>query len=202
MKKIAAFFVILLAVSFTSCARYNASALSSVSPEWIRDIPPSDGLIVAAKTFSKSECKRYLDRDVISKGFQPVQLYIENVSEKTYLFSTKRVNLTLVPPDEVAQKAHTSTLGRISGYGAAALFATPLFLIPAVVDGYKSSKANDALDSDFSIKGAKDQLIAPFTHTNMLLFVPLDNMQDSFIITLLDEETMKPKRLLVRVRYD
>lgn len=193
-------FLLLSLACFSSCARYKATSLSSVSTELIRDVSPTDGLIVAAKAFTKAECKRYLDRDLISKGYQPVQLYIENVSEKTYLFSTNRVNLTLVSAEEVAKKVHTSTLGRITGYGAAALLATPLFIIPAVVDGYKSSKANDALDDDFVAKGAKDQLLTPYSYTNMLLFVPVENMQNSFVITLLDEETTKPKRLVVSIK--
>ena len=181
------------------CARYHATALSSVCPDAIHTTAPSDGLIVAAKAFSKADCKRYLDRDLISKGFQPIQLYIENVSDKTYLFSTSRVNLPLCPPEEVAKKAHTSTLARIGGYGAAAIFASPLFVIPAVIDGLGSSRANSVLDHDFAEKSAKDQLIPPYTHKNMLLFIPIDSTQDSFVVTLLDEETNKPKRLLVRV---
>lgn len=180
------------------CARYDARSLAAVPLE--TNALPADGLIVAAKIFSKSDCKRYLDRDVISKGYQPIQLYIENVSDHTYLFSSNRVNLPLVSPDEVAKKVHTSTIGRITSYGAAALLATPLFIIPAVVDGYQSSKANDALDEDFATKSAKDQIIPPFSYRNMLLFVPKKDAPDLFVLTLLDEETLKPKRLLVRTK--
>lgn len=202
MKKIisSGVLAVLFVLGFGSCARYHANALSSVSPELIKDVLPSEGLIIVAKAFSKSECKRYLDRDVISKGYQPVQLYIENLSDKTYLFATQRVNLTLASAEEVAKKVHTSTFGRITGYGAAALVATPLFVIPAVVDGYQSSRSNEALDLDFLAKSAKDQLILPFSHCNMLLFVPVESVQDSFILTLLDEETSKPKRVCVKLK--
>lgn len=198
MKKVFPF-LLMSALCLSSCAHYNAVSLSTMTPELIPDVPV-DGIVTVAKTFSRAECKRFLDRDVISKGFQPIQLFIENGSDKTYLFSTSRVQLSLVSPEEVAEKLHTSTLGRIGGYGAAAVFATPLFIIPAVVEGFQSSKANDALDQDFAAKAAKDQLIYPYTHANMLLFVPVDNVQDTFIVTLLEENTRKPKRLTVKLK--
>lgn len=195
-------FLPLFLLCLVGCARYHAASLPTVSSEILYDTKPVDGMLIAAKAFSHAECMRYLDRDLIKKGYQPIQLYIENVSDRTYLFSTERVTLALASPEDVAKKVHSSTLGRITGYGAAAIFATPLFLIPAVVDGLQSSRSNEALDHDFALKAAKDQLIPPFSHSNMLLFVPTESMQDFFAVTLLDEETSKPSRFVVKVRYN
>jgi hypothetical protein len=180
----------------TSCASYKATTLSNLPHEASK----GDEVTIVARAFTKEDCKKYLDRDVIAKGYQPIHLYIENATERTYLFALERLTLATVPPDEVAKQVHTSTWGRTLGYGAAAFIATPLFIIPAVVDGVKSSKANDILDQDFANKAAKNQLIGPFSQVNMLVFVPADSTQKSFSVTLLDEKNSKPKRIVARIQ--
>ena len=150
-------------------------------------------ILISAKAFNKSDCKKYLDRDVLKKGYQPVQLYIQNNSDKSYLFSLNRVSLSCARPEEVAEKVHTSTVGRAAGYGAAAWFTCGLLAIPAVVDGVKSSQANEALDNDFSAKTARDQTILPHSHLNKLIFVPVNEYQQMFSITLIEQESNKPK---------
>lgn len=179
------------------CARYEPKNLANISIE--RPVR-SNGLIVAAKAFTKNDCKRYLDRDVISKGYQPVQLFIENTTDASYRFLTSLVTLPTVPPEEVSKKLHTSTVGRIAGYGAAALLASPLFAVPAVVDGFKSVKANESLDEDFVMKGAHDCVIAPHTYANMVLFVPVKDFQESFTLSLIEENTDKVVKIVASTR--
>ena len=145
-------------------------------------------VVATAKAFNKSDCKRYLDRDVIAEGYQPIQLYIENKSDKPYSFALSRVSLPVAQPEEVAQTVHTSTVGRAVGYGVGAIFLWPL-AIPAIVDGVKSAEANDHLDVDYSSKAARDQVIQPHSHFNKLLFVPVNGYQSSFTVTLMDQNS-------------
>lgn len=190
---------ILLAASLllAGCANYTASTLSNLEPALVVSEQTSSApLQVAAKTFNRADCKQYLDRDVISKGFQPVQLYIKNNSEKNYVFSLSRIDLPLANPQDVANRVHTSTIGRIVGYGVASMIIWP-FVIPAIVDGIKSSEANEALDCDFSAKSARDQIIAPYSYVNTLLFVPVQSYQRPFTVTLIDQETKEPVALTV-----
>ena len=97
-------------------------------------------------------------------------------------------------PEEVAEQVHTSTVARAAGYGAAALIFWP-FAIPAVVDGVKSAQANDALDDDFCTKSAKDQIIAPHSHVNMLMFVPMQCYNSTFHVTLVDLKNNQPREV-------
>jgi len=155
--------IILVALSLvflTGCASYNALPLNSMSSEVIDVTKPAmrTDVTIAAKALSRSECIRYFDRDVIEKGYLPVQLYIQNNTKNAYVFSLNRVSLSVARPEVVAAKVHTSTVGRAVGYGAGALLLWPL-AIPAVVDGIKSARANQALDADFDAKCAQDQII-------------------------------------------
>jgi hypothetical protein len=197
MKKLTIFIVLsLLSIFiFNGCASYRAVALGNLSPEVITTSTNPQSVVIASKAFTKSDCKKYLDRDVINAGYQPVQIYIQNNSDTSYLFSPSRVSLPSARAEEVAEKVHTSTVGRATGYGAAAVFTCGLFAIPAIVDGVKSANANESLDNDFACKIAKEQILFPHSHLNMLIFVPRESFQNQFSVTLIDQKTQKPETL-------
>lgn len=182
---------------FTGCASYKASSLSSLyHDEFQAPTESSSQVVVKSKVFSREDCKRYLDRDVISEGYQPVQVSILNNTDRRYYFSTDKISVPVAKPQEVAETVHTSTVVRAVGYGVGALFVWPL-LIPAIVDGIGSAEANTALDSDFAMKSAKDQTIQPYSRLNTLLFIPVDGYKDSFSITLVDEKNNEPTTLVL-----
>jgi hypothetical protein len=182
---------LLLSSGITSCASYRASSLDSLSPALVmqqRDQTKKMDICAAAKAFNQYDCERYLDRDLITAGYQPVQLYIENNSSKPYVFSTDWVSLKCASLEEVTNQVHTSTLGRVTGYTVGSLFAWPL-IIPAVVDGIKSSNANKRLDKDFSFKIAKNTTIFPYSKMNKIIFIPIDEYESNFTIHLVDSES-------------
>lgn len=177
----------------SSCASYRSSSLNNPSNGLITyPLVKKDNVVILAKEFNKEDCRKYLDRDVLAKGYQPVQLYIQNNSDTDYYFSLDRVSLSCVKPDEVAQSVHTSTVGRAVGSGVGALFVWPL-AIPAIVDGVKSAEANEALDIDFAEKTAKDMTIFRHSSFNKLIFVPREYYQKTFEVTLIDLQTQSTK---------
>ncbi len=175
------FFLTLLAA--TSCVRYDTGGLCDLQ------MTQSETVTIVAKAYTKTDCRRYLNKNVLQSGYQPIQICIDNPTDSPYFFSTSRVTLPIAPTAEVSRKAHTSTAGRIASYGAATLLASPLFAVPAVVDGYRSCAANEQLDHDFLVKAAHDCTIAPRSKANMILFVPLRDYEESFTVTLIDTET-------------
>ncbi|MBX9924064.1 MAG: hypothetical protein K2Y01_08130 [Rhabdochlamydiaceae bacterium] len=188
-----------LTAFLSGCASYNASSLKSLASDAIIESHNpdfQDGLVVIAKAFNKDDCKKYLDRDVIKEGYQPIQIYIQNNSTKNYVFSLDRISMCCSRPEEVARKVHTSTAGRAIGYAVGSLFMLPL-AIPAVVDAVKSSKANESLDYDFSVKAASDQVIYPSCNLNKILFTRLQGYNSTFDITLIESETNKPRTFRV-----
>ncbi|MBX3718125.1 MAG: hypothetical protein KF898_00575 [Parachlamydiales bacterium] len=179
----------------SGCASYNAAPLNNLSSDVMHSSyeAKNSDVVVTAKAYDKLDCKRYLDRDVIAKGYQPIQLYIQNNSDRSYSFSLNRIDLPYARQEEVAGKVHTSTVGRILGYGVPGVIILWPLIIPAVVDGIKSADANEALDNDFSSKIARDQTINPHSYFNKIIFVPVSDFQQSFNVTLIDQESNKPK---------
>jgi hypothetical protein len=163
------------------------------------NIPQINGIKVAAKAFNEADCKKYLDRNLLDKGYQPVQIIIKNNSNKTLIFSPDQVSLPCAQIDQITAMVHTSTAGRVVGYSAAALLASGLFVIPAIVDGVKSSNANKALDADYHKKAAKRQAISPNSKMNALIFVPSGKYTNSFKIALNEEDSNNVHKLSVKV---
>ncbi len=176
-------------LAMTTTASVWASATTST--------PNVSDILVAGKAFNDADCLRYLDRPIRDYGYQPVQIIIKNDSDKNLIFSPDQVSLPCARIEDIVEEAHTSTVGRAAGYGAAAFFTCGLFVIPAIVDGVKSSNANKALDSDYFAKAAKRTIIAPNTKMNSLIFVPSGNYTDSFRITLLEEGTNRAHKMSV-----
>ena len=191
MKKLAVLAVCLL---FAGCASYSASSLTALNPDLVKEYDGAEGVAIGCKSFNHEDCKTYLDRDVLKEGYQPVQLTFHNKTDKNYVFSTDKVSLPCVAPEVVAEGVHTSTAGRAAGYTAGALVLWPL-IIPAIVDGIRSYKANERLDRDFSDKASNCFVIAPKAFKTTLLFVPKEKFSPVFDVTLVEEESKVEKRV-------
>ena len=70
----------------------------------------------------------------------------------------------------------------------AALFIWP-FAIPAIVDGVKSSNANEQLNADYQQKTIGEQVILPQTKFTGLVFAPVSTYRDTFSIVLIDKDS-------------
>jgi hypothetical protein len=189
----------MLSMVLGSCASYEAIALGNPSKELLQFLDGKEGVGVVAKELSRDDCNKYFDRDVIAEGYQPVQLYIHNNSKKNYAFSLNRIELPLAKAEEVAQKVHTSTVGRAVGYSVGALLLWPL-AIPAIVDGIGSARANDELDRDFTVKAAKDQTVFAYSNVNTVIFVPIEEYRSDFTISLLDQDSNEVEKFSVVAR--
>ncbi len=181
---------ILLSLSFvalfalTGCAHYSARPLYRISTAVPRE---QNYLSLACHIFSQSDCKHYLDRDVIAKGYQPIHITLTNNSNRSISFALANVSLPCASAEEIAQMVHTSTIKRAASYGIAGFFIWP-FLIPAAFDSMCSLRANKRLDVDFARKALRDQIVHPFSTIHGLLFIPVEQFNLDFNITVHDLE--------------
>ncbi|MGC2310356.1 MAG: hypothetical protein WA432_01905 [Candidatus Babeliaceae bacterium] len=180
----------IILIGLSGCARYRALPLNRLTP---KILPNAQDRCISFeyRIFTRDDCTLYLDRNVISKGYQPVQITLNNNTNRYLSLSLMNFSFPCVPVEAIARKVHTSTMKRAVSYGVAGLFIWP-FLIPAVVDGIGSSEANEELDADFTRKALReDQIINPFHMINGLIFVPIEYFSPQFSLTLIDRETQK-----------
>lgn len=179
--------VFIVLVSLTGCARYCAHPLNRL-PNDVSTFEQKQAISFSYKIFSSSDCKRFLDRNVINKGYRPIHITITNSSDRFLYISRSQFSFPCAPYRNVAEKVHSSTAKRAVGYGIVGLFIWP-FLVPALVDGLGSAEANKKLDFDFKHKSLKNQIITPFSTINGLIFVPVESFNPEFGFVLIDNET-------------
>lgn len=175
-------------ILLAGCASYEASTLSLLSSDAAISSPKNDNVLISWKAFDKQDCEKYLDRNVIAEGYIPVQLTIRNNSTDPMYLNPSNFNVPLSSPNEVADKVHTSTGGRVAAWGVGGLVFFPLF-IPAVVDGFKSANANTALDADYTAKALKEQTIQPHSVFNGVVFIPKEHASETIEMFLVNQKT-------------
>lgn len=175
-------------ILLTGCASYNASTLSMLSPETAMQSKENPNVLVSWKAFDKKDCETYLDRNVLSEGYIPIQLTIRNNSTDPMYLSPDNFSTPVSSSDEVARKVHTSTGGRIAAWGIGGLIFFPL-LVPAVVDGFGSAKANDSLDADYKAKTLKEHTIQPHSSFNGVVFIPKQYADQKIQMFLVNQKT-------------
>ncbi len=180
-----------LLLLLSGCAGYRTQPLVRLETPAGAVAEKKDAITFAYHAFTRKDCAKYLDRDVIKKGYQPVHISIVNNTKRSVYFSRSKISLVTANAEEVAELVHTNTAGRAAGYGIAGIFLWPL-LIPAIVDGIGSSEANKKLDADFTRKALCDQTIRALESLNGLIFVPVESYKPDFEITLIDSETAEP----------
>lgn len=172
--------VILLGLS--GCAAYRAKPLRRLT---IKNFSHTDQVVsFEHRVFTRRECRKYLDRNIMVRGYKAIHITLTNNTHNTLSFSPTRFSFPCVDPQEVADTVHTNTTARAVGYGVTGIFIWP-FLIPAVVDSIGSSKANEKLNADFHRKTLHEQIVKPLSTINGLIFVPNEsfNAEFSFILT-------------------
>lgn len=113
-------FLLTITILLSGCARYVAHPLRPIQPFYQQKQTPYVSL--AYKVFSRKDCKEYLGRDVIKKGFQPIQITITNNSDHTLSLLPSAMSPAPTPVAIVARKTHFSTATNSTEY----LLAGPL----------------------------------------------------------------------------
>jgi hypothetical protein len=178
--------LMLILAALSGCARYKVKPLRMLTRA-----PKTEESSISFdyEVFSVSDCKKYLDRNPIKKGYQPVQIAFTNNTNRNFSISKKSFSIACIDAQEVAETVHTNTVGRAVGYGVAGFFVWP-FIIPAIVDGIGSAKANEQLDDDFMRKELRSQTVKPHTTVNGLIFISCDDdIDETFTLTVTDQKS-------------
>jgi hypothetical protein len=175
----------------TSWDHYRPHPLKSVATEWLPTFSLKDSRVqVFAQAMTPDESKRNFGHDLISRGIQPLHLTIENNTSDEYSLCPSSVDLPRVEPSKVAFKITKSAIPRGIAYKIASFFFWPL-AIPSTIDGIRVSIHHKNLKKDLKAKSMRDEVVAPYSTFHRVLFVPKEEFQNTFKVTLIDLETLK-----------
>lgn len=174
-------------VTLQGCAKYRAFPISPLAPEFHKSAITTENVSACCEVLDSAASKRGFNKDLTKVGFQPVQFSVKNGGDRHLTLQVSDINLPTADSQAVADRCHYSTAGRATGYGVVGIFIWP-FLIPAIVDGVGSAKANGQMDLDFAAKALRDQVIMPYGSANGVLYVPTDQFSPDITLRLRDKE--------------
>lgn len=172
--------LITLSVAAVAGVGFYFSRTMLVSPAKIEKI---QNVSFTAKALTKQESKGLLGKDVISAGYQPIQITLENKGNDYLKYSPEDISLKTVPAQVVAESVFSNTTGKAVGWGIAGLFL-PVLWIPGIVVSARSYEANQKLAKDFKEKSYVHRVVEPNAQMKDLIFVNLKDYNDNFTVTL------------------
>lgn len=185
-KSLASSALLLLALAtLPHCAKYQPSPLNA---PYNRNT--TNNVEAGARELTQGEFKQYFDSKLSQSSYAPVQLYINNNTDKPLLLDSSNINLSLLSTHDVAKKLHRNTAGRVCGWGIPGLFIWPI-LIPAVIDGMKSAEANKDIDFDITQRafGANSIIeIPPHCTFNRLMVAHRDTLNSDLKVVLVSHD--------------
>lgn len=169
-------------------ARYKAIPLNYLHDSTARKAEPCPQISFAFRKFNRSDCKKYLGRrQIINRGYQPIQIQVTNNTDRFLIFSPDNFSFPCVSFLDVVQRVHFNTSLRLVCWGIGSFFIWPL-VIPFAIEAIESPRANERLELDYSNKSLGCQVIEPYGAINGLIFVPAKNFTRNFSFTLIDQQ--------------
>jgi len=176
----------------TGWDRYHSNPLKPVASEFLPTFSLSHTRItVAVKAMTSEESKQNFGHDLINRGVQPLQLSIQNNTSNEYSLCPSSVDLPRIEASKIAFKVTKSAIPRGIAYKIASLLFWP-FIVPSTIDTIRTLSHHNSLRKDLIAKSIKKEIVAPYSTFHRVLFVPKEEFQESFKVTLIDLETLKP----------
>ena len=178
---------------------YQRHPLHSIASEVLPNFSlTANRMTVVAKVMTPEESKRSFGHDLVSRGVKPLHLTIQNNTANQYSMCPGSVDLPRIEASKIAGKVTQSALPRSIGYKIASFFFWP-FLIPSTIDGVRVMVHHQNLKKDILAKSMKEEVVAPYSTFNRVLFVEEKKFQESFKVTLIDLETLQPTEFQLSV---
>lgn len=150
----------------------------------------NEGVYIQAKAYSPWESKKYLHRNINSKGYQPIQISIQNNTPVPLGLGDMSIGMPIVPPKKVSKTVLIDSIPRAIGLKVASFFFWP-FMIPGAIDTIYTLKTHAKVKRDFTAKAIKnyEEIIPAYSTIHRIIFVKSQNFQDSFNLYLSNKET-------------
>lgn len=161
--------------------------------------PPHEGQDLSQKDISirikplrDFECTHYFDSRLVTKGVQPIQVYIQNDSKKVLVLDATKLSAPLLGKHGIGAKMYKNIVARTIVWAlgvsvlwwafAPLLILDPLFCIQANQEAHK--------DIESICVQPKDQIvIRPQSRLHKILFIPSEKYHQHLSITLREQDS-------------
>jgi hypothetical protein len=155
---------------------------------------------VEAKALNLEETRDYVNRDLLSRGYQPILLQIDNTSPFSYEIKKSQVDMQMANAKKIVQEIGRSSLPRTIAYKILGFFFWP-FMIPGTIDSARAWNKEYTLQKELNAKTLKEEgeIIPAYSSMSRLLYIPKEEIKETFHLSLtnLDEHLVEDFFLLV-----
>ena len=170
----------------SSFRNYHFSPLEEIIQKVVPFSKENSGVHVAYKVYDENESKKFLDYDLLSRDYLPIQFMIQNNTRLTYKVSLDSLSIPAESGSDAAVAVTISdAMPRSIGLKVAGFFFIP-FMIPSLIDGLLTFTALHELKLDYIAKSLKEdgEYILPYSSVHRIAFVKKDNFDEKFTFTL------------------
>lgn len=132
-----------------------------------------EGIYIQAKAYDAQDSKTYLSRDLLRRGFQPIQVTIQNNTSRTFYLSNQGLDLPNATAHTIASRISREAIPRAVIFKVIGFFFPP-FLVVGTVDGIVTVHAHFKMKNDYHAKSIKDteKPLLPYSTVHRVIFVP------------------------------
>lgn len=145
----------------------------------------NEGVHITATIYDSYASRNYLHQNLISYGYQPIQITVQNNTPHIFLFSKQGVGLESVSAGDVASTITRGAIPRSIAFKIVSFFFWP-FMIPSAIDTIKTWSTHVRLHRDYEAKSVKNckEAIPPYATVHRILFVRSEHLKKNFNLKL------------------
>lgn len=153
-----------------------------------------DDIALTAKALSSAESKKHFGTDLISQGYIPIQIRIENRTPDDYILRPSYLDLIIADPLKISKLLHWDTSTFVMTTGCLSL----LFWWPATIwvgqtgyDMYKINKSTNETVYQTSLNDTQSVEIEAYDILNKFIFVKRSDFTSRFTLKLFNKAQKK-----------
>lgn len=165
---------------------------------WSTDMPSSlialapttdaKKLTIQTKVLTAEESKEHLNRDLLSRRVQPIQVTIHN--NTSAIVTIEDIDAKQISVSRMTNRIAKDAVPRLVGFRTAALVFWPIGFV-ATIDGLKTFTKYMRMKREFAARKMKLEAIPPYSDLNRVLFIACEDMKDTVSVTLYNQENGK-----------
>ncbi len=187
---------------FSFCIAGFVFAALSFEMSHTSHLPPPSGYVLSqdnenqvyieAKALTPDESRDYVHRDLLSRGYQPILLQIDNTSPYSYELKRGQIDIETASAKEVASEIGMSSLPRTIAYKILGFLFWPLG-IPGTIDSFRTWNKQYILKRDLEAKTLKTEgeTIPPYSSVSRVLYVPNNQVKEVVQISMTNLDQKK-----------
>lgn len=159
-----------------------------------------NAVYLEAKKLTSEETTDYVHKGLISSGYQPVLLQIDNTGPFTYRLEKHQVDIPTENADAVSHEIGKSAIPRTVAFKILGFLFWPL-AIPGTIDSVNTMNQQYILKRDLAAKTLKEEgeLIPPYSSMSRILYVPQSELKEVVHINMtnIDKKRIENFYLLI-----